>query len=101
MSRIQSSINLERAERWLKEEEPSLQSVKVQGGQEGPHRHYTIVRAKVGRKWLVVKKHAESLGEAMKLACDALLYRAHKAKQRSMRRWRDGKGKRHLHLEFA
>ena len=92
MSRIQKSFNLERAQRWLKEEGHNLKSVVVKGGQEGPRRHYSIVRAKVGRKWLTVRKSAETLGEAVKSACETLLQRAEKVRQRSVRKWRDSKG---------
>ncbi|PIP94451.1 MAG: hypothetical protein COW00_16615 [Bdellovibrio sp. CG12_big_fil_rev_8_21_14_0_65_39_13] len=81
----ESHTHLLRAERWLKEVEPELTSVQVEAHQESPFLHSTVIRAKIGRKWLVVKKRAESIGEAVKMASETLIRQARKLKQQRVK----------------
>lgn len=81
----ESHTHVVRAERWLKEVEPELTSVQVEAHQESPFLHSTVIRAKVGHKWLIVKKKATSLGEAVKMAGDTLIRQARKLKQQRVK----------------
>jgi len=81
----ESHTHLVRAERWLKEVEPDLDSVQVEAHQESPLIHSTVIRAKVGHKWLIVKKKASSLGEAVKMAGETLIRQARKLKQQRVK----------------